>query len=206
MTAKRNILVTSALPYASGPLHLGHLVEYTQTDIWVRFQRMRGHRCIYVCASDAHGTPTMLRADAAGVAPEALVTEVAEGHQEGFRAIPNQRRQLPDDPLRGKPGTHHGDVSAPQGERIHRPPGHHPGLRRAAAHVPAGSLRARRVPVLRRCGSVRRRLRELQCHVCAHGSEESRVGGVRYHALAARIRAFFLPAERIRGRTAGMGT
>jgi len=81
---QRNILVTSALPYASGPLHLGHLVEYTQTDIWVRFQRMRGHRCIYVCASDAHGTPTMLRADDAGVAPEALVAEVAEGHRRDF--------------------------------------------------------------------------------------------------------------------------
>ena len=84
MIAKRNILVTSALPYASGPLHLGHLVEYTQTDIWVRFQRMRGHHCIYVCASDAHGTPTMLRADEAGVAPEALVSEVAEGHRKDF--------------------------------------------------------------------------------------------------------------------------
>jgi len=81
---QRNILVTSALPYASGPLHLGHLVEYTQTDIWVRFQRMRGHHCIYVCASDAHGTPTMLRADEAGVAPEALVSEVAEGHRKDF--------------------------------------------------------------------------------------------------------------------------
>ncbi len=84
MTAKRNILVTSALPYASGPLHLGHLVEYTQTDIWARFQRMRGHRCIYICASDAHGTPTMLRADEAGVAPEALVADVAEGHRKDF--------------------------------------------------------------------------------------------------------------------------
>ena len=84
MADQRNILVTSALPYASGPLHLGHLVEYTQTDIWVRFQRMRGHRCVYVCASDAHGTPTMLRADAAGVAPEALVSEVAEGHRKDF--------------------------------------------------------------------------------------------------------------------------
>ena len=84
MADQRNILVTSALPYASGPLHLGHLVEYTQTDIWVRFQRMRGHHCIYVCASDAHGTPTMLRADEAGVAPEALVSEVAEGHRKDF--------------------------------------------------------------------------------------------------------------------------
>ena len=85
MADQREILVTSALPYASGPLHLGHLVEYTQTDIWVRFQRMRGHRCIYVCASDAHGTPTMLRADAAGIAPEALVAEVARGHREDFK-------------------------------------------------------------------------------------------------------------------------
>ena len=84
MADPRDILVTSALPYASGPLHLGHLVEYTQTDIWVRFQRMRGHRCIYVCASDAHGTPTMMRADEAGVAPETLVAEVAEGHRKDF--------------------------------------------------------------------------------------------------------------------------
>ena len=87
MADQRNILVTSALPYASGPLHLGHLVEYTQTDIWVRFQRMRGHHCVYVCASDAHGTPTMLRADAAGVAPEALVAEVAEGHRKDFESF-----------------------------------------------------------------------------------------------------------------------
>ncbi len=84
MADPRDILVTSALPYASGPLHLGHLVEYTQTDIWVRFQRMRGHRCIYVCASDAHGTPTMMRADEAGVAPETLVAEVADGHRRDF--------------------------------------------------------------------------------------------------------------------------
>ena len=58
----RKILVTSALPYANGPIHIGHLVEYIQTDIWVRFQKMRGHQCLYVCADDAHGTPIMLRA------------------------------------------------------------------------------------------------------------------------------------------------
>ena len=57
-SAERTILVTSALPYANGPIHIGHLVEYIQTDIWVRFQRMRGHRCLYVCADDAHGTPS----------------------------------------------------------------------------------------------------------------------------------------------------
>jgi len=80
----RDILITSALPYANAPLHIGHIVEYTQTDVWARFQRMRGHRCIYVCASDAHGTPTMLRAEAAGITPEALLTDVAASHREDF--------------------------------------------------------------------------------------------------------------------------
>ena len=65
--SKRKILVTSALPYANGPIHLGHLVEYIQTDIWTRFQKMRGHECHYVCADDAHGTPIMLRADREGI-------------------------------------------------------------------------------------------------------------------------------------------
>ncbi len=69
---RRKILVTSALPYANGPIHMGHLVEYLQTDIWVRFQKLRGHDCIYVCASDAHGTPIMLKARDLGVSPEAL--------------------------------------------------------------------------------------------------------------------------------------
>jgi methionyl-tRNA synthetase len=85
LTVRRNILVTSALPYASGPLHLGHLVEYTQTDVWVRFQRMRGHRCTYVCASDAHGTPTMLQAEKLKIPPEKLVAEVAEDHLTDFK-------------------------------------------------------------------------------------------------------------------------
>ncbi|MEN8178914.1 MAG: methionine--tRNA ligase [Pseudomonadota bacterium] len=80
----RKILVTSALPYANGPIHIGHLVEYIQTDIWVRFQKMRGHQCIYVCADDAHGTPIMLRARQEGIDPEALITRVAEEHQADF--------------------------------------------------------------------------------------------------------------------------
>ena len=60
--AKRKILVTSALPYSNGPIHIGHLVEYLQTEIWCRFQKMAGNTCVYVCADDAHGTPIMLRA------------------------------------------------------------------------------------------------------------------------------------------------
>ncbi len=80
----RKILVTSALPYANGPIHIGHLVEYIQTDIWVRFQKMRGHQCLYVCADDAHGTPIMLRARQEGIEPEALIANVAQEHQADF--------------------------------------------------------------------------------------------------------------------------
>jgi methionyl-tRNA synthetase len=81
---KRKILVTSALPYANGPLHLGHLVEYIQTDIWVRFQNMRGHECYYVCADDTHGTPIMLRAQQEGITPEKLIARMGEEHQRDF--------------------------------------------------------------------------------------------------------------------------
>jgi methionyl-tRNA synthetase len=84
MSKKRDILVTSALPYANGPIHIGHLVEYIQTDIWARFQKMRGHRCFYVCADDAHGTPIMLRARQDGIAPEELIARVAEEHKADF--------------------------------------------------------------------------------------------------------------------------
>jgi methionyl-tRNA synthetase len=80
----RKILITSALPYANGPIHIGHLVEYIQTDIWSRFQKMRGHQCLYVCADDAHGTPIMLRARQEGIAPETLIARVAEEHQADF--------------------------------------------------------------------------------------------------------------------------
>ena len=84
MSVKRTILVTSALPYANNSLHLGHLLGYVQTDIWVRFQRLRGVRCLYVCASDAHGTPTMLRAEQEGVAPDVLVERVTAEHRRDF--------------------------------------------------------------------------------------------------------------------------
>jgi methionyl-tRNA synthetase len=83
----RKILVTSALPYANGPLHLGHIIETVQTDIWVRFQRMQGHDCIYVCAEDSHGTPVMIRAQTEGTTPEELITRMAAEHRadyEGF--------------------------------------------------------------------------------------------------------------------------
>lgn len=84
MPQPRKIVITSALPYANGPIHLGHLVEYIQTDIWSRFQKMRGHECFYVCADDAHGTPIMLRAQAEGIAPEKLIARISKEHQQDF--------------------------------------------------------------------------------------------------------------------------
>ena len=80
----RKILVTSALPYANGSIHLGHLVEYIQTDIWVRFQKMQGHTVHYVCADDTHGTPIMLRAEKEGITPEALIAKVHKEHYADF--------------------------------------------------------------------------------------------------------------------------
>jgi len=87
MPQQRKILVTSALPYANGAIHMGHLVEYLQTDIWVRFQKLRGHDCTYVCASDAHGTPIMLKARELGISPEQLTTQVSEDFVRDFSAF-----------------------------------------------------------------------------------------------------------------------
>ena len=84
MSDKRRIVVTSALPYANGDIHLGHLVEYIQTDFWVRFQKMRGHECVYVCADDTHGTPVMIRARAEGITPEQLIARSHEAHLKDF--------------------------------------------------------------------------------------------------------------------------
>lgn len=84
---KRKILVTAALPYANGPLHLGHMVEFIQTDIWVRFQRLRGHTCYFICGSDAHGTPIMLNAEKQGLTPEALVSTINQAHQRDLNAF-----------------------------------------------------------------------------------------------------------------------
>ncbi|MFZ2289556.1 MAG: methionine--tRNA ligase [Halopseudomonas yangmingensis] len=81
---QRQILVTSALPYANGSIHLGHMLEYIQTDIWVRFQKLRGHQAIYVCADDAHGSAIMLRAEKEGITPEQLIANVKAEHTADF--------------------------------------------------------------------------------------------------------------------------
>jgi methionyl-tRNA synthetase len=85
--APRRLLVTSALPYANGPIHIGHLVEYIQTDIWVRFHKLCGHECYYVCADDAHGTPIMLKAEQEGLTPEQLIARISAEHRADFAAF-----------------------------------------------------------------------------------------------------------------------
>lgn len=83
----RKILVTSALPYANGSIHLGHMVEHIQTDIWVRFQKLRGNQCFYCCADDTHGTPVMLAAQKKGIAPEDMIAQVREEHLQDFQGF-----------------------------------------------------------------------------------------------------------------------
>ena len=83
----RKIMVSSALPYANGYIHMGHLVEYIQSDIWARFQKLRGHKCTYVCAADAHGTPIMIKAREEGITPEELVARVSKEQHEDLQAF-----------------------------------------------------------------------------------------------------------------------
>src|SRR5262245_39027667 len=83
----RQILVTSALPYANGDIHIGHLVEYIQTDIWVRFQKLVGNRCHYFCADDTHGTAIMISARKAGVTEEAYIADMKKSHERDFAAF-----------------------------------------------------------------------------------------------------------------------
>ena len=84
MSQARKILVTSALPYANGSIHLGHMLEYIQTDMWVRFQKLHGNQAIYVCADDAHGSAIMLRAEKEGITPEQLIANVQAEHTADF--------------------------------------------------------------------------------------------------------------------------
>lgn len=84
---QRQILVTYALIYANGPVHLGHMLGYIQTDIWVRFQRMQGHQCHYICGSDTHGTPIMLKAEQQGISPQKMVTDISDKQRQDFEAF-----------------------------------------------------------------------------------------------------------------------
>jgi methionyl-tRNA synthetase len=182
---RRTILVTSALPYANGAPHLGHIVEYVQTDIWVRFQRLRGHDCLYVCASDAHGTPIMLKARQEGVTPEALI--------ERFGAV--QRRDFADFGVSfDNFHTTHSPENREVTETIYRrllDGGH---IRRATIRQAYDAqaqmfLPDRYLPALRHARPVRRQLRVLRRHLHAGRPAEPGVGGERHAARATRLRA-----------------
>src|SRR5690606_23580078 len=90
MTQTRKILVTSALPYANSDLHLGHMLEQIQTDIWVRFQNLRGNEALYFCADDAHGTAIMLKAEEKGISPEEHIANIERAHDAGSRDFRSQ--------------------------------------------------------------------------------------------------------------------
>ena len=87
MNKQRKILVTAALPYANGPIHLGHMVEFIQTDIWVRFQKLRGHECLFPWSDDTHGTAIMIRARAEGRSEAEVIAEADADHQRDFQGF-----------------------------------------------------------------------------------------------------------------------
>jgi methionyl-tRNA synthetase len=147
----RKILVTSALPYANGPLHLGHIIEAVQTDIWVRFQRMQGHDCLYVCAEDTHGTPIMIKAQSEGLTPEALIARVAEEHRAAYQGFLIGHDQFHS--THSAENRHFTDLMF--------------GRLKEAGHI------TRHLPALQSDRSVRRQLRSLRCDLCARRSNRS---------------------------------
>ena len=188
---RRKILVTSALPYANGPLHLGHMIEAVQTDIWVRFQQLRGHDCLYVLR---RRHPRHARS-CSGPRPRALTPEAADR----ARRTPNtgaispdadRLRQLPLDALAAEPAVcdrmiygrcaQAGCIDAAHDQ---------PGLRRGGQDVPARPLRQGDLPELRDAGPVRRLLRDLRLDLHARRPERPGLGRERHHAGVARVGA-----------------
>ena len=138
----RRILVTSALPYANGHIHMGHLVEYLQTDIWVRFQKLRGRRCVYICADDTHGTAIMIRARQEGIGEEELIAKMQQAHVADFARLRDRVRQLRQHQQPGNARS----LRSRFGPHCARPAwcderGSDATLRRRGRHVPGRSLR-----------------------------------------------------------------
>ena len=175
----RRILVTSALPYANGAIHLGHLVEYIQTDIWVRFQKMQGHEVHYVCADDTHGTPIMLRAEKEGITPEQLdrractasisVTSTGSTSSSTTTTRPTRRRTARTPRRSSRKLKADGLIDVRSVEQFYDP---------VKADVPAGPLHQGRVSEVRREGPVRRRLRSVRIDLCSDRSQESVLGRI----------------------------
>ena len=185
----RNALVTNALPYANGPLHLGHLVGYIQADIWVRARRMAGGTVHFVCADDTHGTPIMLAAEKAGVTPEAFIANIQASHERDFADF-------------GVAFDHYDSTNSPRNRALTEAiyaaldAGGHIGHRSRAAvlrpgqgHVPARPLHQGHLPELRHAGPVRRQLRTLRRDLRADRTEGTALG-----ACPARPRNCAIPS------------
>ena len=175
MSAPRKLFVTTALPYANGPFHIGHIMEYIQADIWVRFQRMQGHEVHFVCADDTHGAPIMLKAEAEGVTPQALVARIAATRPKHLRRLPHQLRPLAFHRLARERRAVAGHLPAAQGARAHLRQAGRAVLRSGEVDVPAGPLHQGQVPGVRHEGPVRRRVRELQLDLRADRPHRSRI-------------------------------
>ena len=159
------LFVTTALPYANAPFHIGHMMEYIQADIWVRFQRMRGHAVHFVCADDAHGAPIMIAAEKAGKTPQAFVAEIAAGRKrylDGFHVSFDHwsSTDAPENHALAKDIYLHlrkeGLIAVKSRRAV---------LRSGEVDVPARPLHQGRVPGVRREGPVRRQLRGLRLGV-----------------------------------------
>jgi methionyl-tRNA synthetase len=190
--SKRRLFVTTALPYANGPFHIGHIMEYIQADIWVRFQRMRGASVRFVCADDAHGAPIMIAAEKAGKSPEEFVAGIAAGRRQyldGFHVAFDHWHST-DSPENTE--LSQSIYLALRDRADRRAPGRAV-LRPGQAHVPARPLHQGRVPELRREGPVRRRLRELRRGLLGDRPEEPLLGAVGRDAGAADLRALLFP-------------
>ena len=172
MTA-RKILVTAALPYANGHIHLGHLVEYIQTDIWVRFQKLRGHRCIYLCADDTHGTAIMIRARQEGRSEEALIADMREQHMSRLRRLSHRVRQLRQHEQRREPRAVRRDLGGAARGRPDRRARRDAALRSGGRHVSGRSVRERNLPRVQIARSVWRQLRQVRLDLQPDRSDRS---------------------------------
>ena len=196
----RRILVTSALPYANGHIHLGHLVEYLQTDIWVRFQKLRGHRCVYVCADDTHGTAIMIRARQEGIREEELIARMQQAHLADFR-----RFEIEFD--------NYGSTNSPENRRVcdeiwaalrtgraGRREGSHPALRPGGRHVPGRPVRQGHLPQVPVARPVRRQLREVRPHLQPDRPDRPGEHALRGHSpRSAAANHLFVNIERLHG-------
>ena len=190
----RKLFVTTALPYANGPFHIGHIMEYIQADIWVRFQRMQGHTVHFVGADDAHGAPIMIAAEKAGLTPAG----VRRRHRRRAQAVPGRLphlvRQLAFHRFAGEHRAVAGHIPQAQGRRPDRHQDHRAVLRSGQGHVPAGPLHQGRVPGMPLQGPVRRRLRSVQLGVCADRTDQPLFHPVRRSSGDEKLRALFFPA------------